>query len=154
MLAARASRVAPARDGKVVAGLERPGYPALAEAGLLLSRADFISAATQAAELLAEVHLAGGRLLRTSRDGFAGESGGALETTPAWRKASGLVRGDRSGPLGEPGRDLLDVALRDFPDGQGGFYDTAIRDERLICRPADPADNATPSATFAMRMPC
>ena len=30
-----------------------------------------------------------------------------------------------------------------------GFFDTAADAERLIYRPADPADNATPSGTFA-----
>ena len=46
--------------------------------------------------------------------------------------------------------ELLDVALAAFGDGQGGFYDTAADDEALIFRPADPADNATPSGAFAM----
>jgi uncharacterized protein YyaL (SSP411 family) len=42
------------------------------------------------------------------------------------------------------------VALGSFGDGQGGFYDTAAEDEALIFRPADPADNATPSGAFAV----
>ena len=45
---------------------------------------------------------------------------------------------------------LLEVALGSFGDGQGGFYDTAADDEPLIFRPAEPADNATPSGTFAV----
>jgi uncharacterized protein YyaL (SSP411 family) len=45
---------------------------------------------------------------------------------------------------------LLEVALGSFGDGQGGFYDTAAEDEALIFRPADPADNATPSGAFAV----
>src|SRR6185369_8714166 len=40
--------------------------------------------------------------------------------------------------------------LGSFGDGQGGFYDTAAEDEALIFRPADPADNATPSGAFAV----
>ena len=39
--------------------------------------------------------------------------------------------------------------LTAFGDGSGGFYDTADDGERLIFRPADPADNATPSGAFA-----
>ena len=46
--------------------------------------------------------------------------------------------------------ELLEVALGSFGDGQGGFYDTAADDEALIFRPADPADNATPSGAFAV----
>jgi hypothetical protein len=44
---------------------------------------------------------------------------------------------------------LLDTVLVAFADGNGGFYDTADDGERLIFRPADPTDNATPSGTFA-----
>src|SRR5208337_2206056 len=46
--------------------------------------------------------------------------------------------------------ELLEVALGSFGDGEGGFFDTAADDEALIFRPADPADNATPSGTFAV----
>ena len=45
---------------------------------------------------------------------------------------------------------LLEVALGSFGDGTGGFFDAAADDEPLIFRPADPADNATPSGTFAV----
>jgi hypothetical protein len=44
---------------------------------------------------------------------------------------------------------LLDSVLDLFGDGNGGFYDTAADGERLIFRPADPTDNATPSGAFA-----
>ncbi len=50
----------------------------------------------------------------------------------------------------ERAAELLEVALGSFGDGQGGFFDTAAEDEPLIFRPADPADNATPSGTFAV----
>ena len=36
-----------------------------------------------------------------------------------------------------------------FRDGRGGFYDTADDAERLVRRPQDPADNATPSGQAA-----
>ena len=59
-----------------------------------------------------------------------------------------------SGVTGEPewvalAGELLDSVLTSFGDGDGGFYDTAAGAEQLIFRPADPADNATPSGTFA-----
>jgi uncharacterized protein YyaL (SSP411 family) len=44
---------------------------------------------------------------------------------------------------------LLETVLTAFADGNGGFYDTADHGERLIFRPADPTDNATPSGAFA-----
>jgi uncharacterized protein YyaL (SSP411 family) len=47
-------------------------------------------------------------------------------------------------------KQLLDVALAHFPNGSGGFYDTADDAERLVTRPADPTDNATPSGLSAI----
>ena len=91
------------------------------------------------------------RLVRTSRDGAAGTTAGALEDYAC--VAEGFLA--LSGVTGEArwlrlAGELLEVALGSFGDGQGGFYDTAADGEALIFRPADPADNATPSGTFAM----
>jgi uncharacterized protein len=151
LLAARAGRVRPGRDDKVVAAWNGLAISALAEAGLLLGRPDFIAAARDAAGLLARVHLAGGRLVRTSRDGAAGRTAGALDDYACL--AEGFLT--LSGVTGEArwldlAGDLLEVALGSFGDGQGGFYDSAADDETLIFRPADPADNATPSGAFAV----
>jgi uncharacterized protein YyaL (SSP411 family) len=44
---------------------------------------------------------------------------------------------------------LLDVVLERFGDGSGGFYDTRDDAERLVRRPRDPTDNATPSGASA-----
>jgi uncharacterized protein len=43
--------------------------------------------------------------------------------------------------------DLIDTALAQFPDAEspGRWFDTAADAERLVLRPADPVDGATPS---------
>jgi uncharacterized protein YyaL (SSP411 family) len=151
LLAARGSRVRPGRDDKVVAAWNGMAISALAECGLLLARPDLTAAARDAAGLLAGLHLAGGRLIRTSRDGTAGDTAGTLEDYAC--VAEGFLT--LSGVTGEArwlrlAADLLEVALGSFGDGEGGFYDTAADGEALIFRPADPADNATPSGTFAL----
>jgi len=151
LLAARGDRVRPGRDDKVVAAWNGMAISALAECGLLLSRPDLTAAARDAAALLARLHLAGGRLIRTSRDGTAGDTAGTLEDYAC--VAEGFLT--LSGVTGEArwlrlAADLLEVALGSFGDGEGGFYDTAADGEALIFRPADPADNATPSGTFAV----
>jgi uncharacterized protein len=123
---------------------------ALAEAGLLFDRPDLVTAAADAAGLLSAVHISDQRILRTSRDGVAGPSAGLLEDYAC--VASGLLV-----LHGMTGADrwvaaagsLLDTLLAAFGDGSGGFYDTAADGERLIFRPADPADGATPSGAFA-----
>ncbi len=150
LLAARDKRVRPGRDDKVVAAWNGLAIAALAETGLLLGRPDLIAAATDAADLIARVHVRGDRLARTSRDGVPGDSAGALEDYAC--VAEGLLA--LSGVTGaarwvELAGRLLGTTLDRFADGEGGFYDTADDGEPLIYRPADPADNATPSGAFA-----
>ena len=160
LLTARESRNRPARDDKVVAAWNGIAIGALAEAGVLFDREDFLAAAQEAAELLVSVHyrapkesspvVGTARLLRTSRDGVAGQSAGLLEDYAC--VAAGLLK--LSGVSGEArwatvAGELLDTVLTAFADGNGGFYDTADDGERLIYRPTDPTDNATPSGAFA-----
>jgi uncharacterized protein len=151
LLAARGQRVRPGQDDKVVAAWNGLAISALAECGLLFGQPQLIDTAHVAASLLAEVHLRGDKLMRTSRAGYAGDTEGVLEDYACVAEGFGVL----SGVTGEArwltlaGR-LLDTALEAFGDGAGGFFDTAADGESLIFRPADPADNATPSGTFAM----
>jgi uncharacterized protein len=150
LLAARAGRARPARDDKVVAAWNGLAIAALAEAGLLLDRQDLIVAAGDAARLLAGAHMSDGRLARSSRDGTVGASDGVLEdyacVAEGFLALSGVTGEARWVTLAER---LLETVLGSFSDGDGGFYDTAADAEPLIYRPADPADSATPSGTFA-----
>jgi uncharacterized protein YyaL (SSP411 family) len=160
LLTAREGRTRPGRDDKVVAAWNGMAIGALAEAGVLFNRPDLVAAAREAAELLVSVHYAPpresspvigtARILRTSRGGVAGPSAGLLEDYAC--VAAGLLK--LSGMTGEArwatvAGALLDTVLTAFADGNGGFYDTADDGERLIFRPADPTDNATPSGAFA-----
>jgi uncharacterized protein YyaL (SSP411 family) len=145
----RDGRPRPARDDKVVAAWNGLAIAALAEAGLLLEREDFTDAAFDIADLLNQTHLRGDRLVRTSRDGVAGSSAGQLEDYACM--ASGMIA--LSGATGDGqwitvAGLLLDAVLVHFRDN-GTFYDSPDDGERLIFRPADPTDNATPSGTFA-----
>jgi uncharacterized protein YyaL (SSP411 family) len=151
LLAARDKRVRPGRDDKVVTAWNGLAVAALAECGLLLGEPGFVTAAQEVAELLTAVHLVAGRLRRTSREGVAGPGAGVLEDYACL--ADGLLA--LSGVTGQ-GRwltlagELLETALSRFGDGSGGFYDTADDGERLLYRPADPADGPSPSGTFAV----
>src|SRR5579859_7385998 len=151
LLLAREQRVHPGQDDKVVAAWNGLAISALAECSLAFGRPDLLQAARSAARLLAEVHLRGTKLIRTSRGGYAGDTDGVLEdyacVAEAFAVLSGITGEAQWLPLS--GR-LLDTALDAFGDGRGGFYDTASDGESLIFRPADAADNATPSGTFAM----
>ena len=150
LLTARAGRTRPARDDKVVAAWNGMAIGALAEAGVLFARPDLVAAAEEAAELLVSRHYSAGRIVRTSRDGVAGPSAGLLEDyacgAAGLLRLAGVAGGNR---WAEVAGALLDTVLTAFGDGSGGFYDTADDGERLIFRPADPTDNATPSGAFA-----
>jgi uncharacterized protein YyaL (SSP411 family) len=150
LLAAREERVRPGRDDKVVASWNGLAIAALAETGMVFDRPDLVQAAEAAAELLERVHLDGGRLLRTSRDGRAGRNAGVLEDYA--NLAEGLIA--LYGVTGETrwhrlAGTLLDAVIDRFGDDEGGFYDTADDAERLFQRPQDPTDNATPSGQYA-----
>ena len=151
LLAARAGRPQPARDDKVVASWNGLAVTALAEHGFLTGSAASSDAAVEIAEVLASRHLMDGRLRRVSRDGVVGAPAGVLEDYGCVAEAFCAVHqltGD--GRWLSPARQLLDVALAHFGTGEGGFYDTADDAEKLLTRPADPTDNATPSGLSAI----
>jgi uncharacterized protein YyaL (SSP411 family) len=150
---ARATRVPPARDDKVVAAWNGLAVAALAQTGLLLDERAYVDAAVRAGQLLVDLHLeaGGSRLLRVSRDGVAGGHAGVLEDYGCVAEAFvALLCATGDGVwLGRAGR-LLDTALAHFADGAGGFYDTADDAEALVARPRDPSDNASPSGHSAL----
>jgi uncharacterized protein YyaL (SSP411 family) len=147
--AARLLRPQPARDAKVVASWNALAIAGLAEAGALLGVQPYIDRAVAAAELLLSVHLVDGRLRRTSRDGKVGPHAGVLEDYANLAEAlcvlhqvTGEARWLRTAI------DLLEVILTRF-QADGAYHDTADDAEQLVARPADPADNATPSGVNA-----
>jgi uncharacterized protein len=151
LLAVRNTRVPPARDDKVVAAWNGLAIAALAEVGVLFDRPDFIDAARRCAELIADLHVRGGRLRRVSKDGVVGDPVGVLEDYGD--VAEGLlalhqVTGERRW-LDLAG-ELLDVATAHFGDGGAGFFDTADDAQQLIRRPQDPTDGATPAGFSAV----
>jgi uncharacterized protein YyaL (SSP411 family) len=148
LLAAREQRVRPERDDKVVAAWNGLAISGLVDAGRLLGREEYVDAALAAGELLAGVHLVDGRIRRVSRDGRLGTPMGVLEDHGA--VAGGFLA--LCGATGDErwlrrGTDLLEVALSRFRADDGGFFDTPADGERLVARPRDPSDNASPSGT-------
>ncbi len=150
LLAARESRVRPARDDKVVAAWNGLAIAGLVDAGRLLGREEYVDAARRAGDLLAGTHLVDGRLRRVSRDGRVGSPAGVLED-------HGAVAGGFLALCGATGDErwlahatrLLDDALTRFRADDGGFFDTPADGERLVVRPRDPGDNASPSGISA-----
>jgi len=148
LLAARLGRPQPARDDKVVTAWNGFAITALADASVALDRPEFLEAATQCAQSILELHVVDGRLRRASLGGRVGDSAAILEDHAGL--ATGLltlhqVTGDPEWRAAATG--LLDVALDHFadPDREGRWFDTADDAERLMVRPSDPLDGATPA---------
>ncbi|MEU8030852.1 thioredoxin domain-containing protein [Streptomyces sp. NPDC049099] len=152
LLRQRAQRPAPGRDDKVVAAWNGLAVAALAETGAYFGRPDLIEAAVGAADLLVRVHLDDhARLARTSKDGRVGPNAGVLEDYADVAEgflALASVTGE--GVWLDFAGLLLGHVLARFTDPEtGALYDTASDAERLIRRPQDPTDNATPSGWTA-----
>jgi uncharacterized protein YyaL (SSP411 family) len=146
LLAARGSRVAPGRDGKLLTGWNALAIKGLADAARALDRRDFADAAARALEFLRLHHWQEGRLLAASRDGGA-RLGAYLDDHALLIDAILAlltVRFD-SGAL-DFAMQLADALLDRFEDAQhGGFYFTAHDHEALIHRSRSFQDDATPS---------
>ena len=143
LLAVRNRRRQPARDDIVVLRSNGLAITALAEAGAAAGRAEWIDAASAAADYLLAVHRVQGRWYRSSRDGRVGPGRAVLADHGDF--AAGLLAlyqatGDRRWLL--EGRAVLDQAMELFADrdadrldsgaadsgaggaGSAGFYDT------------------------------
>ncbi len=157
--AVRARRPAPARDDKVVSGWNGLTIAALADAGAIFDRPDWVMAAARAGELLVRLHLEVGRdgsvrLARASRGGAAGGAPGVLEDY-AYLAEGLLALYQATGEDRWAGgaRGVLDAVLTRFPGGDGAFFDTdADRTDSVVAllgRPRELADGPTPSGTAA-----
>ncbi|WP_329137470.1 thioredoxin domain-containing protein [Streptomyces sp. NBC_00670] len=151
LLAARSARPAPGRDDKVVAAWNGLAIAALAETGAYFDRPDLVDAALRAADLLVRLHLdEHGRLVRTSKDGRAGAHAGVLEDYADVAEGFlALAHVTGEGVWLEFAGLLLGHVRTRFTGEEGTLYDTAADAERLIRRPQDPTDNATPSGWTA-----
>ncbi|MFE6978825.1 thioredoxin domain-containing protein [Streptomyces sp. NPDC057682] len=151
LLAARDRRARPGRDDKIVAAWNGLAIAALAETGAYFDRPDLIERATEAADLLVRLHMGPvARLVRTSKDGRAGEHAGVLEDYGDVAEgflALASVTGE--GAWLEFAGFLLDIVLQHFRGDGGQLYDTADDAEQLIRRPQDPTDSATPAGWTA-----
>ncbi len=149
LLAARAQRIAPNRDDKVLADWNGLMIAALARAGAAMGEPRWIDAATAAAafvkrELWSDAD--GGKLRRSFKDGRARHDGnladyaflieGLLELWEARFDPADLAFAKR----------LADVTLEQFWDSEhGGFFFTAHDAEALLVRGKEAWDGATPS---------
>ena len=165
LLAARDRRPQPARDDKALAAWNGLAIGALADAARLLAFAVDDAAGAQAAryraaaERAAETILGGlldgdGRLGRSWKDGRATGQGVLEDYADLADGLLALYGATFDERWFVAARRLADQIVAHFADPAGGFFDTADDHERLVTRPRDPQDNATPSGgAMATRRP-
>lgn len=146
---ARAQRPQPHRDDKIVASWNGLAITGLVEASLALDRPDLLAAAVRCGNLLVDVHLSDGRLVRTSRDGQASTNPGVLEDYGCLAEAFALLHTATGDPAWLAHTETLLATVRAQFSSAEGLHDTAADATPLYFRPSDPTDNASPSGASA-----
>jgi uncharacterized protein YyaL (SSP411 family) len=151
LLAARAERVPPGLDDKRLCSWNALAITALAEAGAVLGRPDYLEAAAACAEfVLGTMRDEDGHLLRTYKDGRAHLN--AYLEDHAFVVEALLVLYEASF---EPrwfaaARELAETMIARFGDPErGGFFSTSADHETLIARRKEVGDHPIPAGNSA-----
>ncbi|MGA7988209.1 MAG: thioredoxin domain-containing protein [Candidatus Dormiibacterota bacterium] len=141
LLAARAARAAPARDGKVVTAWNALAVTAFAEAGAALGRTDYVEIARTCADFLLE-HLVHEGVVHRIWNGGGARIIGVLDD--AANLGDSLLT--LYATTGEPryfnaSLGVCERIVQQYRDEAGGYYDTAADAEPLIVRPRTIDDN-------------
>ena len=145
---ARAKRIWPGRDEKILASWNGLMLRGVATAARVFARADFNELAIRNADFLAREMVRKGRVMRSHKQGVTRISG-FLEDHAA--VALGFIATYEltfDEKWVDHAREIADAMIEWFWDDQTeAFFDTARDAEQLITRPRDVTDNATPSGT-------
>jgi uncharacterized protein YyaL (SSP411 family) len=147
LLAARELRVQPALDDKRLTAWNALAISALAEAGAVLQRQDYLDAAIACAEfVLRELRDADGRLLRSWSAGRAKLPGYLDDHASMLEALLTLYEATFDPRWFHEARALAEILIARFLDeDRGGFFQTPDDHERLIARRKDIDDAPTPS---------
>ena len=143
LLAARSQRVRPGLDDKRLTGWNALMISALADAGAVLDREDYLEAAVACGSFLMEQRKANGTLLRTEKiPAFLDDHAYLVEALitlyeatfdPGWYREATALAESMIARFGDPER--------------GGFFTTPDDHERLIARRKDLEDSPVPSGS-------
>src|SRR3954449_9148517 len=149
---ARAQRVWPGLDDKRIASWNALMIAALADAGAVLERDDYLEAASACASfVLAQMRGPDGRLLRTWKDGDAKLDGYLEDHAFMVEALLSLYEATFDARWFLEARALANFVLEHFLDSErGGFFETADYHERLVARRKDLEDNPIPAGNSSM----
>jgi uncharacterized protein len=146
LLAARSKRIRPNRDDKVLTSWNGMMIKSFAEAARILSRDDYLSVATRAAEFLLATNRQGDRLLHSYKDNQAKFNAYLDDYAYLIDAMLSIYEATFDLKWLKEARSLTDVMIDQFwDDEEGGFFFTGKDHEELITRNKDYSDNATPS---------
>jgi uncharacterized protein len=147
LFAARAERVAPGLDDKRLTSWNALAITALAEAGAVLGRDDYLEAARACAEfLLGTMRDEDGRLLRTYKDGRAHLNAYLEDHAFLVEALLVLYEADFDPRWFASARELAETMIARFGDDErGGFYSTSADHESLIARRKEVGDHPIPA---------
>jgi uncharacterized protein YyaL (SSP411 family) len=145
---ARAARVRPGCDDKVLAAWNGLALRGIAEAARAFDREDFRVLAARNAAFLADHMITDDRLMRSYKDGVARIPGFLEDQASVALGFLAMFEQSLDTRWLDAARRLAVAMLNEFWDADTEqFYDTSHDAEQLVARPRDPSDNATPSGT-------
>ncbi len=147
LLEARASRVKPETDTKVISGWNGLMLQSFAQAARQLGRPEDLETALANGEFLLDTMVQGNRLAHTYTPGKAAGLGFLEDYGSVTVGLLALYEATFDARWFSAARGLCDTILREFYDGNGAFFDTSTQHEELIVRPRNLFDNAVPSGT-------
>jgi uncharacterized protein YyaL (SSP411 family) len=147
LLTARAQRVRPGLDDKRLTAWNALMISALAEAGAVLERRDYLDAARRAASfVLEQLRDADGRLLRTYNAGEAKLNAYLEDHAFLLEALLTLYEATFEPRWFHAARELADTLIERFADREhGGFFQTSSDHERLVARRKEIDDTPIPS---------
>jgi uncharacterized protein YyaL (SSP411 family) len=153
LLAARASRVRPGTDDKVLTAWNGLMLATIAEAARVIAselktapRNDiYYKLATRNADFLLNWLRPEGKLKRSWREGKITNEVFLEDYAALILGLIELYQTDFNDKWFTAARELTDEMIELFNDPNGGFFDTPKNSEELLLRPKDAQDNATPS---------
>ena len=143
----REKRIHPYKDDKILTDWNGLMIAALARAGSVLDRPEYVEAARSASEfILMQMRLSGGRLLHRYRDGEAGIKANLDDYAfMAWGLIE-LYQADFDAAHLEAALELTGIMLEHFGDPSGGgLFFTPDDGEELLVRRKEAYDGAVPS---------
>ncbi len=143
----RSQRVWPGLDDKRLTSWNALMISALAEAGAVLERPDYLEAATRCAEfVLGSLRDGDGRLLRTWKDGQAKLNAYLEDHAYLLEALLTLYEASFDPRWFAEARALADAMIERFADEEnGGFFETSSDHEELLARRKDLEDHPIPS---------